>query len=58
MVCQNGTALPFDEDQAKKILQNQDILIRIVLRDGQASDHLWTCDFSYDYVKINGSYRT
>lgn len=57
-VCEKGTALLFDEEQAKRILMEKEILIRIHLQDGKAYDRLWTCDFSYDYVKINGSYRT
>lgn len=57
-VCAGGNALLFDEAIAKDILKKDEILIRIELSDGDASDHLWTCDFSYDYVKINGSYRT
>jgi glutamate N-acetyltransferase/amino-acid N-acetyltransferase len=58
MVCQSGTALLFDETVAKQILEKSDILIRIVLNEGDASDRIWTCDLTYDYVKINGSYRT
>ena len=57
-VCEKGSALLFDEVLAKQILQQKEVLIRIVLGDGQAFDRLWTCDFSYDYVRINGSYRT
>ncbi|NLK89423.1 MAG: bifunctional glutamate N-acetyltransferase/amino-acid acetyltransferase ArgJ [Clostridiaceae bacterium] len=57
-VCENGCALAFDEAEAKRILQEKDILIRIVLGAGPASDRMWTCDFSYDYVRINGSYRS
>ena len=57
-VCENGTALLFDEAAAKKILQQKELLIQIKLQDGQATDRMWTCDFSYDYVRINGSYRT
>jgi len=57
-VCEGGNALLFDEKEAKDILKQDEILIRIELTDGNASDHLWTCDFSCDYVKINGSYRT
>ncbi len=57
-VCANGQALPFDEALAKKILQKSEILISIVLHEGDFSDRMWTCDFSYDYVKINGSYRS
>ncbi len=57
-VCENGAALLFDEAKAKQILQQKEVLIRILLRDGEAFDRLWTCDFSYNYVRINGSYRT
>ncbi|MCX7745622.1 MAG: bifunctional glutamate N-acetyltransferase/amino-acid acetyltransferase ArgJ [Clostridia bacterium] len=58
MVCRNGVALNFDEDKAKKILKEREIKITINLKKGNYSDRIWTCDFSYDYVKINGSYRT
>jgi glutamate N-acetyltransferase / amino-acid N-acetyltransferase len=57
-VCENGTALLFDEVAAKKILQEKEILVRIDFQEGSACDRIWTCDFSYDYVRINGSYRT
>lgn len=57
-VCAGGTALPFDEAEAKSILQKPEILIRISLNEGSAADHIWTCDFSTDYVRINGSYRS
>ncbi len=57
-VCENGTALAFDEARAKAILEEKEILIRLILKEGDAWDRMWTCDFSYDYVKINGSYRT
>ena len=57
-VCAGGTALAFDEDIAKTILAKKEIHITIDLRDGNVNDHIWTCDFSYDYVKINGSYRS
>ncbi len=57
-VCEKGCALLFDEARAKQILQEKEILIRVALHDGHAFDRLWTCDFSYDYIKINGSYRT
>ena len=57
-VCAGGMALPFDEKAAKKILQRDEINISIVLHEGQYSDRMWTCDFSYDYVKINADYRS
>lgn len=58
MVCRNGIGLKFDEEKAKEILKQDEIKIKINLKKGTASDRIWTCDFSYDYVKINGSYRS
>lgn len=58
MVCGSGAAVPFDEAAAEGILKEKEISIRIDLKDGDFSDRIWTCDFSYDYVKINGSYRS
>jgi glutamate N-acetyltransferase/amino-acid N-acetyltransferase len=58
MVYQNGCAVNFDEAQAKQILKGKEITIKIDLKRGKISDRIWTCDFSYDYVKINGSYRS
>ncbi|NLD50021.1 MAG: bifunctional glutamate N-acetyltransferase/amino-acid acetyltransferase ArgJ [Clostridiaceae bacterium] len=58
MVCRNGTALKFDEAKAKEILKQKEVTIKINLKRGNSSDRMWTCDFSYDYVKINGSYRS
>lgn len=56
--CRNGAAVGFDEDKAKKILGQNEIKIHINLNSGSFSDRMWTCDFSYDYIKINGSYRS
>lgn len=58
LVCRNGTALDFDESEAKKILEKDEVQIKVNLKKGTFSDRIWTCDFSYDYVKINGSYRS
>ncbi|MHB8062886.1 MAG: bifunctional ornithine acetyltransferase/N-acetylglutamate synthase, partial [Ruminiclostridium sp.] len=58
LVCRNGTAVNFDETAAKEILKQKEITIKINLKKGKATDRIWTCDFSYDYVKINGSYRS
>ena len=55
---ENGMAVNFDEDLAKKLLAQHDIKIDITLHEGDAFDRMYTCDFSYDYVKINGSYRS
>ena len=54
----DGVCVPFDEDEAAKILAEHDIHVEIRLQEGDAYDRMFTCDFSYDYVKINGSYRT
>ena len=58
IVCRNGMGLRFDEEAALAVLKQQDILVTLDLKLGTVSDRMWTCDFSYDYVKINGSYRT
>jgi glutamate N-acetyltransferase/amino-acid N-acetyltransferase len=58
MVCKNGTALPFDEEKALDILKKEEVLVTLNFKDGKVNDRIWTCDFSYDYVKINGSYRS
>lgn len=57
-VCKNGTGLDFDEAKALEILKQDEIKITLDLKMGNSEDIMWTCDFSYDYVKINGSYRT
>jgi glutamate N-acetyltransferase/amino-acid N-acetyltransferase len=58
MVCKNGAALPFNEEEVLKILKSNEILITLDFHSGTWNDRAWTCDFSYDYVKINGSYRS
>ncbi|AEY66667.1 bifunctional glutamate N-acetyltransferase/amino-acid acetyltransferase ArgJ [Clostridium sp. BNL1100] len=58
LVCRNGAAANFDEAAVKEIIKKKEIVIKINLKKGNVSDRIWTCDFSYDYVKINGSYRS
>jgi glutamate N-acetyltransferase/amino-acid N-acetyltransferase len=58
IVCENGCGLPFDEDMAKKILTEHDVTIDIALNSGAAECTCWGCDITYDYIKINGDYRT
>lgn len=58
LMCKNGCAIDFDEAAAKEQLKKAEVKLLIKLNKGVYSDHVWTCDFSYDYVKINGSYRT
>ncbi|HEY8343699.1 MAG TPA: bifunctional glutamate N-acetyltransferase/amino-acid acetyltransferase ArgJ [Bacillota bacterium] len=54
----SGRGLPFDEEEAARILGEKEIEVNINLNQGEAEATIWTCDLSYDYVKINGSYRT
>ncbi len=58
MVCQHGASLPFSEEKAKEILLEDEIDVLITLHDGDACATAWGCDLTYDYVKINGDYRT
>ena len=58
LVCENGAGVDFSEELAKKILLEKEIDILIDLHDGEASSAAWGCDLTYDYVKINGDYRT
>jgi glutamate N-acetyltransferase/amino-acid N-acetyltransferase len=53
-----GDALSFDEELAAAILKESDIFIDITMKDGEASATAWGCDLTYDYVKINGDYRS
>ncbi len=57
-VCENGSGIDFSEDTAKEILLCDEIEILIDLKDGIAGSTAWGCDLTYDYVKINGDYRT
>lgn len=57
-VCKNGAGVDFSEDIAKEILLEKEIIIKINLNDGDAYSTAWGCDLTYDYVKINGDYRT
>ena len=57
-VCKNGSGVDFDEDYAKKVLSEDEIIIDITLGDGCGEATAWGCDLTYDYVKINGDYRT
>ncbi|MBQ7352418.1 MAG: bifunctional ornithine acetyltransferase/N-acetylglutamate synthase [Clostridia bacterium] len=58
VVCENGAGVEFSEEIAKEILLKEEITIKVKLGDGQASAKAWGCDLTYDYVKINGDYRT
>jgi glutamate N-acetyltransferase/amino-acid N-acetyltransferase len=58
IVQDGGRAATYTEEQGRQVMQQAEITIRVVLQRGQASTTVWTCDFSYDYVKINAEYRT
>ena len=55
---EKGMGLPFDEEKAKAILREKDITLIVDLVTGSQEATAWTCDFSYDYVKINAEYRS
>ncbi len=57
-VCRDGAGVPFSEEKAKEILLEKEITIAVTLKAGDASATAWGCDLTYDYVKINGDYRT
>lgn len=57
-VCRGGLTVPFDEDEALRRFESPEIAIDVDLGAGDAKTMMWTCDFSHDYVTINGDYRT
>ena len=58
MVCKHGEQLNFDEDLAKQILSEKEVVISVNLNEGSAEAECWGCDLTYDYVRTNGDYRT
>ena len=58
LVCENGAGVAFSEEKAKEILLENEIYILIDLHQGEFAATAWGCDLTYDYVKINGDYRT
>ena len=58
LVCKNGAGVDFSEEKAKEILLEKEIVININLNSGEYASTAWGCDLTYDYVKINGDYRT
>ena len=57
-VCKNGAGIEFSEEEAKKVLLEKEITIQVELNSGTAGAVAWGCDLTYEYVKINGDYRT
>lgn len=58
LVCEMGQGLLFDEDKARKILKEKDIYFLVEMGEGKGDAIIYTCDLSYEYIKINGSYRS
>ncbi len=58
LVCRNGSVADYSEESLKKLMAQNEISIKVNLKKGSFKDRIWTCDFSCDYVKINGSYRS
>ena len=57
-VCRGGAGVPFSEETAKRVLLEEEVIIEVRLNDGDAAAVAWGCDLTYDYVRINGDYRT
>lgn len=57
-VCRNGAGVDFSEEKAAEVLKSDEIYVIINLNAGESSAKAWGCDLTYDYVKINGDYRT
>lgn len=57
-VCKDGSGIEFSEEIAKEILLEKEIIINVGLNSGESSSTAWGCDLTYEYVKINGDYRT
>ena len=58
LVCEQGAGVDFDEESAKSILSQDEVIILVDLHEGEHEATCWGCDLTYDYVKINGDYRT
>ena len=58
LVCKGSASIPFDDDFATEILSKEYVTVEADLHDGDAEAYAWGCDLTYDYVKINGSYRS
>ena len=58
LVCKDGAGLDFDEEAAKSILSQDEVIIEVDLHEGDCEATCWGCDLTYEYVKINGDYRT
>lgn len=57
-VCRGGLTVAFDEDEALRRFEDPEIVIDVNLGAGSASTTIWTCDFTHEYISINGDYRS
>lgn len=57
-VCRNGLTVPFSEDEARRRFKQDEIILFVDLGSGTSETTVWTCDYSHDYITINGDYRT
>ncbi|MCI2063143.1 MAG: bifunctional glutamate N-acetyltransferase/amino-acid acetyltransferase ArgJ [Eubacteriaceae bacterium] len=57
-VCSGSASLPMDEDKALEILKEEEVNVEVDIHDGDADAYAWGCDLTYEYVKINGEYRS
>ena len=58
LLVKNGMDSGYDEDKATQLFDNDTVQININLRAGESEITMWTCDYSYDYIRINADYRT
>lgn len=58
LVCEKGVGLDFDEELARKVLSQDEVVVDVSLNEGGSEATCWGCDLTYEYVKINGDYRT
>jgi glutamate N-acetyltransferase/amino-acid N-acetyltransferase len=59
LVAENGgRASAYREEEGQRVMKQSEITVRVVLNRGDATASVWTCDLSYDYIKINASYRS
>jgi glutamate N-acetyltransferase/amino-acid N-acetyltransferase len=58
VVAQGGRRAEYREEDGQRVMKQRDITVRVDLHRGPASSSVWTCDLSYDYVKINADYRS
>jgi glutamate N-acetyltransferase/amino-acid N-acetyltransferase len=57
-VCRGGLAVAFDEDEALRRFERPEVVIDCDLGAGDAATTVWTCDFTHEYISINGDYRS